>query len=120
VIAGDGTPPPADAANVYVPSSVPGGRPPHAWLAPGLSLYDRFGFGWTLLRLGPTAPAADPFRQAAAARGTTLAVCDLPAAELRDLYERDLVLIRPDQIIAWRGNDTKEAEMVWRKVTGAG
>ena len=30
----------------------PGGRPPHAWLADGRSLYDRFGFEWTLLRLG--------------------------------------------------------------------
>ena len=25
-------------------------------------------------------------------------------AEIRDLYDADLALIRPDQIVAWRGN----------------
>jgi hypothetical protein len=29
---------------------------------------------------------------------------DLPAADARDLYGRDLALIRPDQYVAWRGN----------------
>ena len=48
----DGTEPPPDAANRYIPSACPGGRAPHLWLAPSVSLYDRFGFEWTLLRLG--------------------------------------------------------------------
>ncbi len=118
VIAGDGTPPPPDEANNYVHTSIPGGRPPHAWLEPGVSLFDRFGFEWTLLRLGPSAPNAEEFRRAAAAFGLDLAVLDLPQQHLRDLYERDLVLIRPDQIVAWRGNDASEAEAVLGRVTG--
>src|SRR6185436_902858 len=48
----DGSEPPADAANSYVPTACPGGRPPHLWLEDGRSLYDRFGFEWTLLRMG--------------------------------------------------------------------
>src|SRR5690606_8144273 len=59
VIVPDGTRPPADAPERYEPSACPGGRPPHLWLADGRSLYDTFGFEWTLLRLGPSAPAAD-------------------------------------------------------------
>src|SRR5687768_15511709 len=51
-IVGDGTAPPPDTPNVYVASARPGGRPPHLWLADGRSLYDCFGFEWTLLRLG--------------------------------------------------------------------
>ena len=29
---------------------------------------------------------------------------DLDSAEARDLYAADLALIRPDQVVAWRGN----------------
>ncbi|HEX2198661.1 MAG TPA: FAD-dependent oxidoreductase, partial [Burkholderiales bacterium] len=50
-IVADGTQPPPDAANRYVPTACPGGRPPHLWLADGRSLYDVFGFEWTLLCL---------------------------------------------------------------------
>jgi hypothetical protein len=44
-----------------------------------------------------------------------LAVADLPSDEARDLYRADLVLIRPDQIVAWRGNSAAEAEAVLRQ-----
>jgi 2-polyprenyl-6-methoxyphenol hydroxylase-like FAD-dependent oxidoreductase len=107
-ILGDGTAPPGDAANTYVPTSVPGGRPPHAWLGPEESLFDRFGFAWTLLRLGPMAPEAAGMQAEAGRLGVDLRVLDLPQTELRDVYERDLVLVRPDQIVAWRGNQEAE------------
>ena len=51
IILSDGTVPPPDAANSYTTSACPGGRAPHLWLADGRSLYDTFGFEWTLLRL---------------------------------------------------------------------
>src|SRR6185436_2674729 len=57
-IVADGTAPPPDDAQRYVPSACPGGRPPHLWLAEGESLYDRFGFDWTLLRMGASDGAA--------------------------------------------------------------
>ncbi|MDE2227900.1 MAG: FAD-dependent oxidoreductase [Alphaproteobacteria bacterium] len=104
IIAGDGSSPPPDAANAYVPSSVPGGRAPHLWLDDGRSLYDALGFEFTLLRLGKAAPDVAPFAAAAAARGVPLAVVDIAEDRARDLYETDLALIRPDQIVAWRGN----------------
>ncbi len=48
VIASDGTMPPPDGPNIYHPTACPGGRAPHMWLEDGASLYDRFGFDWTL------------------------------------------------------------------------
>jgi 2-polyprenyl-6-methoxyphenol hydroxylase-like FAD-dependent oxidoreductase len=108
IIASDGTTPPPDRANEYIPSAVPGGRAPHAWLADGRSLYDMLGFEFSLLRLGPNAPDATDFAKAAAARGMPLTVVERPEPELRDLYATSLVLIRPDQIVAWRGDRVPE------------
>jgi 2-polyprenyl-6-methoxyphenol hydroxylase-like FAD-dependent oxidoreductase len=104
LILSDGTAPPADSANIYIPSATPGGRAPHAWLEDGRSLYDAFGFDFSLLRLGPRPPDAAGFIEAARRRGMKLTIVDLPDPAPRDLYQADLVLIRPDQIVAWRGN----------------
>ena len=41
---------------------------------------------------------------AAHRRGVPLTVIDVPQADARELYGRDLALIRPDQYVAWRGN----------------
>jgi hypothetical protein len=119
IIAGDGQTPPADKMNEYVPSAVPGGRAPHAWLADGRSLYDTLGFEFSLLRLGPNAPSGALFAKAAAAHGIPLALVDRPEAEIRDLYEADLALIRPDQHVAWRGSRLPaDCDALWAQVTG--
>jgi hypothetical protein len=108
----DGTRPPPDTPNTYVPTACPGGRPPHLWLADGRSLYDCFGFEWTLLRLGGA-------RGSLLARsGLPLKIFDLESEEARDLYGADVVLIRPDQIVAWRGDSHREAEDIIRKICG--
>jgi hypothetical protein len=103
VIVGDGSTPPPDEPNAYVPTACPGGRPPHAWLGDG-SLYDRFHpTGWTLLALGPDPPATAAWQREAAALGLTLGVVRLAEPSLRELYAAPLALIRPDQVVAWRG-----------------
>ncbi len=107
IIAMDGTPP-GDSFVSYTPSSVPGGRAPHAWLDEervfGSSLYDRFGAGFTLLRLGSKAPDTSAIAAAAAASSVPLETIDVLDAEIRELYGCDLALIRPDQHVAWRSN----------------
>src|SRR5216684_4128202 len=118
VILADGTPPPLDAINTYVPTACPGGRAPHLWLQDGRSLFDAFGFEWTLLRLGRRAPASAAFERAASRLGLDLTVVDLPGDEARQLYGADLALIRPDQIVAWRGDGATVAEAVLRQATG--
>jgi hypothetical protein len=115
----DGSAPPPDAANSYVPSACPGGRPPHAWLHDGRSLFDSFHTEWTLLALGPQPPATGAFTEAARALALDLKVVHHADAALRDLYEAPLALIRPDQIVAWRGNDAGQAATVLRRASGA-
>jgi 2-polyprenyl-6-methoxyphenol hydroxylase-like FAD-dependent oxidoreductase len=118
IVVSDGTAPPPDTANTYVPTACPGGRAPHLWLGDGRSIYDAFGFEFTLLRLGARAPDAASFAAAAEARGVPLAVVDVASDEARDLYGADLALIRPDQIVAWRGNSAAGADDVLRQATG--
>jgi 2-polyprenyl-6-methoxyphenol hydroxylase-like FAD-dependent oxidoreductase len=109
IIVSDGSAPPPDAANVYVPSACPGGRAPHAWLECGVSLYDLFGFEWTLLRFDETSDG-ERLCEAARALGADLKLVTLPF-HLRELYEADLVLIRPDQIVAWRGGASQASAL---------
>ena len=118
VIAGDGSVPPPDEPNAYFPTASPGGRPPHAWLGDGRSLFDLFHPEWTLLALGPDAPATAAFEVAARALDLDLRVLRLPEPSLRALYGEPLALIRPDQIVAWRGASSEGAAEVLDRVMG--
>jgi 2-polyprenyl-6-methoxyphenol hydroxylase-like FAD-dependent oxidoreductase len=94
-----------DTANLYVPCARPGHRAPHAWLADGGSLYDRFGPGFTLLCIGEAGvdiERDDVYRNAAAML-PGLTVVQVAEAAVAELYKAAFVLIRPDQHVAWRG-----------------
>jgi len=102
----DGTPMPSLNLNHYTPSTRPGARAPHAWLAEGQSTLDLFGHGFTLLRLGN--PALDTALLEATAQECQfpLQVIPLNQPEMLQLYERRLVLVRPDGHVAWRSDET--------------
>ncbi len=110
VIVSDGSTPPPDGANIYVPSACPGGRAPHAWLDGGSSIYDLFGFEWTLIRFEDSPSVSAAAHKTASVLGMDLKLVTLPG-HLRDLYEADLALIRPDQIVAWRGSASQSAAL---------
>ena len=101
IVTYDGEDAPPYSMDRFTPSTVPGCRAPHLWLADGRSLYDALGPWFTLLRTDARADA-DPLAAAAAARGMPLAVLDAP--EAATLYPRRMTLIRPDQHVAWRGD----------------
>ena len=94
--------PPIQTMDAYTPGSWPGARPPSLFLADGRAIFDLFGTGFTLLRLADIDVA--PIVAAAADRNVPLDVLDVRDDHARQLYERDLVLIRPDQHVAWRAN----------------
>ena len=115
----DALPPPS--AEAYDPKPLCGALAPHLWLAPGDSLYDQFGSGYTLLASTDAEDAGvEAFRAAAAELSIPLTVLRSASEELRQTYGRSLTLIRPDQHIAWRGTKVGEAEArhVWHVVTG--
>ncbi len=103
IIAYDGGAHPAYTMDGYTPSTVPGCRTPHLWCDDGRSLYDAMGPEFTLLRFDRTAGIA-PLQSAAQQRGVPLTVLDVEAAAARGLYTHKLVLSRPDQHVAWRGD----------------
>jgi hypothetical protein len=94
----------------FTPSTVPGCRTPHIWLGQGgqgqkqgqgVSLYDAMGPDFTLLRFDPKTDVTN-LLAAAQARGVPLALLDVATTE--PVYAEKLVLSRPDQHVAWRGN----------------
>ncbi len=118
----DGTPLPDGYGKRLVVSARPGARLPHAWLADGRSTLDLVGCGvFTLLRIGPAAPAVETLVAAAQLRGLPMQVVDVADAPVLDVCGQPLVLVRPDLHIAWRGRACpSEPLAVIDRVRGAG
>jgi 2-polyprenyl-6-methoxyphenol hydroxylase-like FAD-dependent oxidoreductase len=112
LVVADGPPPPEpEDARDYRPSSHPGGRAPHAFLADGRSTLDLFGRGFTLLRFGADAPDPRALSEAAARRAVPLDIVAIEEPEIGALYDRKLVLVRPDGHVAWRGDALPNAAL---------
>jgi 2-polyprenyl-6-methoxyphenol hydroxylase-like FAD-dependent oxidoreductase len=111
IIAYDDEAPPSYTMNTFTQSTVPGCRTPHLWLGDGVSLYDRLAPGYTLLRFDRSIDVGD-IVVAASARGVPLRLLDLDTTG--DVYDRKLVLSRPDGHVAWRGDaaPAKAAELI--------
>jgi hypothetical protein len=118
IIVSDGTQLPPDAPNVYVHTACLGGRPPHVWLEDGRSLFDLFHPEWTLSAMGAPKSDIQVFEQAAQAFGLDLRVVEVGLPSVRELYEAPLALIRPDQMVAWRGHTAEGAHKVLMQATG--
>lgn len=99
----DGTPPLEGSARL-APSARPGTRAPHCWIADGRSTLDLFGGGFVLVRFGSPDADVEPLTAAAAARGVPLEVVDIDHVDAAVIYEKPLVLVRPDGHVAWRGD----------------
>jgi hypothetical protein len=100
IIAHD-APAPGYTIDEFTPSTVPGCRTPHLFLSEDVSLYDAMGLDFTLLRFDTTIDVSN-ILSAAAIRGVPLKLLDVTVKE--PVYEQKLVLSRPDQHVAWRGN----------------
>jgi 2-polyprenyl-6-methoxyphenol hydroxylase-like FAD-dependent oxidoreductase len=112
---------PLDYRAPYRQSSRPGARAPHVWLGPGRTTLDLFGQGFVLLRLGAAPLDCATIAAAARGRGVPLATIDLDNADVDALYEKRLVLVRPDGHVAWRGDTPPENPVALiDRVRGAG
>jgi 2-polyprenyl-6-methoxyphenol hydroxylase-like FAD-dependent oxidoreductase len=118
IVARETASPPPDDPNVYHPSGHPGGRAPHIVAADGSSILDHFGQDFTLLNLGGEADDGDAWARSAAALGLPLTCLRWTDAAARSVYGADLVLIRPDNHVAWRGAFGADADAVLRASTG--
>lgn len=105
IICNDGSSEPPDDPISYRPTARPGHLAPHAWIEPSVSTLDLFGNGFTLLQFGDNPTDVASFREAAKRCGMTLTVHKIADPEIALLYERRLVLVRPDDHVAWRADD---------------
>lgn len=102
----------------YHPTSWPGSRIPHMWLSDGRPLQDELGKGYSLVCLADGEDTA-PMVNAMASLGAPLTVLRLDQPSLREVYQRDYLLLRPDLHVAWRGNTLpSDPEKVAARVTG--
>lgn len=108
----DGESAPSYSMGKHTPSTVPGCRMPHFWLDERASLYDRLGAWFTLVRFDPSAPA-EAALNAAQESGIPLELLDAPAQPEREIFRHKLILVRPDQHVAWRGDQLPEAPGPW-------
>ena len=107
VCVADGTAAPPDDPQNYIATARPGARAPHVPLADGRSTLDLFGRGFVLMRLqGSDAQAGSvsAIEAAARARQLPLETVSVPEPRVREIYENNWVLVRPDGHVAWRGD----------------
>jgi 2-polyprenyl-6-methoxyphenol hydroxylase-like FAD-dependent oxidoreductase len=91
--------------HAYVPTTWPGSRLPHVWLADGSALHDHLGKGFTLLRLDNDRVDLTDFISAFEDSGAPFEVLGLDDRHAVEVYEGyELFLLRPDLHIVWRGN----------------
>jgi 2-polyprenyl-6-methoxyphenol hydroxylase-like FAD-dependent oxidoreductase len=104
---------------VYEPTTWPGARLPHIWLNDGAAVQDRLPeFGFTILKLGRASIDTAPLQQAIASYGAPVTTLNIPDDIARDLYGHDVILLRPDMHIVWRGNAAPDAAEVAAVATG--
>jgi hypothetical protein len=103
----------------YVPTTWPGARLPHVWVNDPSAKHDRtalhdfLGTGYTLLRLGGTRVDTANLERALRAPGAPLEALDIEGEAPREIYGFDLLLVRPDLHVVWRGNYIpKDAEAI--------
>jgi 2-polyprenyl-6-methoxyphenol hydroxylase-like FAD-dependent oxidoreductase len=115
----DGTPEPPDDPRTYSPVARPGHRAPHAWLGDGRSMLDVLGPWFTLICFDGSGATGRAIEEAARARGVPLRNISINDSRVRELYgDRPYVLVRPDMMVAWRGETLEDALSLVDRVRG--
>jgi 2-polyprenyl-6-methoxyphenol hydroxylase-like FAD-dependent oxidoreductase len=108
----DGTAPTNDDPQRYIPVARPGHRAPHAWIPSStgelISMFDLFGPWFTLLCFQATGETLirEPLSLSA---DVPVELVVIRQPEIRALYgDKNFVLVRPDLMVAWRGDSLKD------------
>jgi 2-polyprenyl-6-methoxyphenol hydroxylase-like FAD-dependent oxidoreductase len=89
-------------------------------LTSGRNVFEELGNGFTLLGFDAGGGVLDAFERSAETLRIPLKVVRDSRADGRERYEAALVLVRPDQFVAWASDDTTvNATEILRRVIGA-
>ncbi len=92
----------------YHPNVWPGSRLPHCWLDDGVALQDLLPETYVLLILGNKSLDTSKLRQSYEAIGAPVTELRIESNRIRDLYGFDLLVLRPDMHVVWRGTDVPQ------------
>ena len=106
--------PDAESGDSVAGDPVAGARLTHRFLTDGRSLFDVLGPELSLLVRPDGAARADAIEQAAKECGVPLTRVDLADVRL----PAALVLVRPDQVVAWHGDEAPDARALIEQVRG--
>jgi hypothetical protein len=104
VIADYSTPEPPTSITEYFPSTWPGARAPHVFLSDGkTSIFDYYGQYFSIVDFTAAGKHSDAFVAVANDLGIPISKVHLPEeTHCRTVWERDVVLVRPDGFVSWR------------------
>ena len=87
-----------------------------AVLGAGANVYEALGTGFTLLAFGAATESVEAFRTVADELGVPLTVVEDRSEGEAARYEAALILVRPDQFVAWSARDGRVAVVEARNV----
>ncbi|MCL2394970.1 MAG: FAD-dependent monooxygenase [Acidimicrobiaceae bacterium] len=88
-------------------------------LSSGRNVYEELGSDFTLIALGADPAVVEGFEASARAQGVPLKVLTDSREGDRQEFRAGLVLVRPDQFVAWAGDqEPSDIEALFRRVTG--
>jgi hypothetical protein len=98
-------------ASEYIPSTWPGCRAPHVFLKDGSAIFDRLGKDWTLVTFSDEGPCVEWLLNAAKVLEIPIKHLNLRGEDhARRLWQQNLVLVRPDEHVAWSSDLVDSAE----------
>jgi 2-polyprenyl-6-methoxyphenol hydroxylase-like FAD-dependent oxidoreductase len=110
---------PEHAFRTYEPTTWPGARLPHVWLDDGTAMQDRIPTnGFTILNLAQSKADPSPLAKAIQAHGAPATVLTVPDKIARDIYGYDMLVLRPDMHVVWRGNEPGDVTEIAATATG--
>lgn len=95
---------PPTSITEYIPSTWPGARAPHVFLSDGkTSIFDVYGPDYSIVDFTEAGKLSTEFVAVAKTLGIPITVVHIPKERhCRSIWERDVVLVRPDGFVAWR------------------
>ena len=103
----------------YEPTTWPGARLPHVWLNDGTAIQDRISAdGFTILKLGRCSTDVSALAKAIAAHAAPTNILEVKDQIARGVYGYDVLLLRPDMHVVWRGNELTGVAEIAATATG--
>ena len=113
VIADPSASEPPTSITEYIPSTWPGARAPHVFLSDGkTSIFDLYGLNFSIVDFTEAGKPSDEFVTVAGKLNIPITKVHLPGeAHCKVIWERDVVLVRPDGFVAWRSPPGRAQEV---------